>query len=69
MFLEKAAAALGTGSFPLLVHMSDKDIEMQTFGPVSLYAGGRADPVFLTLDTPSTPTRHRASRSRFPGSS
>ena len=35
MFLEKAAAALGTGSFPLLVHMSDKDIEMQTFGPVS----------------------------------
>lgn len=35
MFLEKAAAALGTGSFPLFVHMSDKDIEMQTFGPVS----------------------------------
>ena len=35
IFLEKAAAALGTGSFPLLVHMSDKDIEMQTFGPVS----------------------------------
>lgn len=35
MFLEKAAAALGMGSFPLLVHMSDKDIEMQTFGPVS----------------------------------
>lgn len=35
MFLEKAAAALGTDSFPLLVHMSDKDIEMQTFGPVS----------------------------------
>lgn len=35
MFLEKAAAALGTDNFPLLVHMSDKDIEMQTFGPVS----------------------------------
>ena len=35
MFLEKAAAALGTDSFPLLVHMADKDIEMQTFGPVS----------------------------------
>ena len=35
MFLEKAAAALGTDSFPFLVHMSDKDIEMQTFGPVS----------------------------------
>ena len=35
MFLEKAAAALGTDSFPLLVHMSDKDVEMQTFGPVS----------------------------------
>lgn len=34
MFLEKAAAALDTDSFPLLVHMSDKDIEMQTFGPV-----------------------------------
>ncbi len=35
MFLEKAAAALGTDCFPLLVHMSDKDIKMQTFGPVS----------------------------------
>ena len=35
MFLEKAAAALGTDSFPLLVHMSDKDMEMQTFGPVT----------------------------------
>ena len=31
----RTAAALGTGSFPLLAHMSDKDIEMQTFGPVS----------------------------------
>ncbi len=35
MFLEKAAAALGTDSFPFLVHMSDKDMDMQTFGPVS----------------------------------
>ena len=35
VFLEKAAAALGTDSFPLLVHMSDKDIDMQTFGPVT----------------------------------
>lgn len=35
MFLENAAAALGTDSFPLLVHMSDKDMEMQTFGPVT----------------------------------
>lgn len=35
IFLEKAAAALGTNSFPLLVHMSDKDAEMQTFGPVT----------------------------------
>ena len=34
MFLEKAAAALGTDSFPLLVHMSDKDMDMQAFGPV-----------------------------------
>ena len=35
MFLEKAAAALGTDNFPLLVHMSDKDMDMQTFGPVT----------------------------------
>ena len=35
MFLEKAAAALGTDSFPFLVHMSDKDMDMQTFGPVT----------------------------------
>lgn len=68
MFLEKAAAALGTGSFPLLVHMSDKDIEMQTFGRCPLRRW-TSRPGILTLDTPSTPTRRRASRSRFPGSS
>lgn len=35
MFLEKAASALGTDTYPLLVHMSEKDTELQTFGPVS----------------------------------
>ena len=35
MFLEKAVSALGTDAYPLLVHMSEKDTELQTFGPVS----------------------------------
>lgn len=34
MFLEKAASALGTDTYPLLVHMSEKDTELKVFGPV-----------------------------------
>ena len=45
MFLEKAAAALGADSFPLLVHMSDKDVEMQTFGQIDRDCRAGADAV------------------------
>lgn len=66
MFLEKAAAALGTAASRFSCICPTRISRCRPSGRCPLRRW-TSRPGILTLDTPSTPTRRRASRSRFPG--